>query len=411
MRILLMIVILMVVTNMASAQDVPTVRSGFRPDAPPYAIRGPYPVGFRALTTGTGADALSVAVWYPALNADGLEEKITYPAIPAKFEGMPPDQVMPSYGHALQDAAVDLSGGPYPVVIYSHGFAGHSYGTAYLLEHLASQGFVVLAPDHLEMWDPLYKDIPMSSVQRPLAIRQTIGFGEELTAAGGVLAGMIDTNTIAVVGHSYGGFTSLLMGGARFDFEALKATCAPLAPDHTIGVVCAPLLEKQAEMAQMAGLDAIPQGLWPSWSDPRIKAIVPMAAETELIGAAGLAEIKIPVLLINGTGDQTVPLEWGATPTWEYIGSSRKASVLFANADHSVIVASCSDFPWPLAIGWFAGCSDPVWDLDRAHDLYDHFITAFLLAELKGDAQARAALQPAAVSFPGISYEAVGYSD
>ncbi len=57
----------------------------------------------------------------------------------------------------------------------------------------------------------------------------------------------------------------------------------------------------------------------------------------------------------------------------------------------------------------FFCCADPVWDVDRAHDLIDHFVTAFLLATLKGDAEAAAALAPDAVSFPGIAYETTGF--
>ncbi len=382
---------------------------GLRPDAPPYALRGPHWVGFRTRIVESGSYPLSVAIWYPALNPEGLDEDITYPAVPAKFEGMPADYTLPSYGHALTDAAPDAQGAPYPLVILSHGFAGYSYGFAYLTEHLASQGFVVLAPDHPEMWDPTYRDIPTTSVQRPLDIQRTIALAEALTAEDGALAGMINTDTIAVAGHSYGGFTALLMAGARFDFDALRETCAPLPPEHTIGALCVPLLAEEAEMARLAGLDSPLEGLWPSWSDPRIKAVIVSAGETELLGADGLAEIDIPVLLINGSGDQTVPMEWGVTPTWDNITSDIKASVLLDNADQSVFTESCANFPWPLEIGWYAGCSDPVWDLARAHDLMNHFSTAFLLDTLTGDVDAHAALAPDAVSFPGVTYQAEGF--
>ena len=57
----------------------------------------------------------------------------------------------------------------------------------------------------------------------------------------------------------------------------------------------------------------------------------------------------------------------------------------------------------------FFCCADPVWDVDRAHDLIDHFVTAFLLAELYGDTDAAAVLAPAAVQFPGIEYETTGF--
>ena len=59
--------------------------------------------------------------------------------------------------------------------------------------------------------------------------------------------------------------------------------------------------------------------------------------------------------------------------------------------------------------GLFFLCADPVWDMDRAHDLINHFTTAFLLATLKGDGEARAALAPDAVQFPGVQYETTGF--
>jgi hypothetical protein len=46
--------------------------------------------------------------------------------------------------------------------------------------------------------------------------------------------------------------------------------------------------------------------------------------------------------------------------------------------------------------------------MDRAHDLINHFTTAFLLAELYQDADA-AALAPDAVHFPSVTYEAQGF--
>ena len=43
------------------------------------------------------------------------------------------------------------------------------------------------------------------------------------------------------------------------------------------------------------------------------------------------------------------------------------------------------------------------------HDLINHFVAAFLLAELKGDPEAAKALAPENVTFPSIQYEETGY--
>jgi hypothetical protein len=60
-------------------------------------------------------------------------------------------------------------------------------------------------------------------------------------------------------------------------------------------------------------------------------------------------------------------------------------------------------------VGMFWFCSDEVWDMLRAHDLTNHFVTAFFLATLKDDTEAAAALAPDAVQFPGITYKTTGF--
>ena len=73
-----------------------------------------------------------------------------------------------------------------------------------------------------------------------------------------------------------------------------------------------------------------------------------------------------------------------------------------------IFFTACPDAPELVDLGLAFYCSDPVWDMSRAHDLVNHFATAFLLAELKDDTEAAAALAPENVSFPGISYQTTG---
>jgi hypothetical protein len=67
------------------------------------------------------------------------------------------------------------------------------------------------------------------------------------------------------------------------------------------------------------------------------------------------------------------------------------------------------------AIRWYAKllagefCADTAWDRQQAHDLIGHFTTAFLLAELKQDHDAAAALAPDAVEFSKVTYATEGY--
>ena len=87
-----------------------------------------------------------------------------------------------------------------------------------------------------------------------------------------------------------------------------------------------------------------------------------------------------------------------------------KSRITFEGASHLLFFNSCAANPGIVEQGLFWACADPVWDMDRGHDLTNHFATVFLLAELKGDAEAAAALAPENVSFPGIQYETTGFA-
>jgi hypothetical protein len=122
------------------------------------------------------------------------------------------------------------------------------------------------------------------------------------------------------------------------------------------------------------------------------------------VSEEGYANIEIPALFMKSGNDEMAIPEYNVDPAWAYSGSASKSLVTLENAGH-VIAGYCDPAVVQAIPAFFPSCSDPVWDMDRAHDLIDHFVTAFLLAELTGDSDAAAALAPDAVQFPGISYE------
>ncbi|MBN2224633.1 MAG: hypothetical protein JW765_08170 [Deltaproteobacteria bacterium] len=188
------------------------------------------------------------AVWYPA---GGGKTRAVYDL-----------GTFSRSGRARTDAKPNASGGPYPLVVYSHGYAGCSVSSAYLCEALAAAGFVVAAPDHsddLKLYslcpgcrpEPfvglkiLFSAIDLANhlsagdydVQdfryRFIQIKAVIDY---LLAENGddrsPFFGLIDAGHIGAAGHSLGGFSVTVAAGARdvgidFPIDAVVSMSGP----------------------------------------------------------------------------------------------------------------------------------------------------------------------------------------
>jgi predicted dienelactone hydrolase len=316
-------------------------------------------------------------------------------------------------GHAIRDAMADNTSAPYPLVVFSHGYSSWASYYAYMPEHWASYGFVVIAPNHIEGQDAeiSFADHWITAIKRPQDIHRTLDYAETLTGPGGDMAGLIDMEQVAAAGHSTGGYTVLAAAGARYDWQSFNQRCeaAAAAGDPNAWICIQFPAGHKADMAALAGFDPMTEGLWPSMGDERVDAIIPMAGDSYIFDQAGLAAITIPVMAMGGTSDTGTPFDWGAKPTYDYASSSQKVLVALKEAEHVIFATNCTDSPWLVEMGFPGMCMDPVWDMDRGHDLINHFTTAFLLDLLKGDTEAAAALAPDQVAFPGITYEAQGF--
>lgn len=376
-----------------------------RPDAPLYGVRGPYAVGVRDFVIDGTAEysrAITVSVWYPALNLNSVPEQITYAMDITPNTEYPP---VPVYGRALQDAEPVTAGAPFPLVLYSHGAWSFRQSAAYLVEHLASYGFVVIAPDHVDNWGTLLQPTHLAEILRPIELHRTLDYAESLTAPDGALAGLIDMAHVAAAGWSFGGEEAMLLAGARLNLNEFFAGCAK---NNELSGDCG-YRDVVNEMATRAGLDAPPQELWPDWSDSRVDAVVALAPGAHLFGKTGTAAMHAPILFMMGSLDDAVGPALAYFDTYHQLLDARKSLVTLENADHLVFFNACPANPGIIDEGLYWVCSTPVWDMDRAHDLINHFATAFLLTELKGDIEAAAALAPENVAFPGIQYETTAF--
>ena len=146
-------------------------------------------------------------------------------------------------------------------------------------------------------------------------------------------------------------------------------------------------------MATRAGLPAAPSGLWPSFGDPRVKAVISMAGDAYPFDQRGLAELKVPIMAMGGTIDEGTPYTWGAKLTYDHAASKNKTLITFPGAGHFVFVDPCENLPCVQNFSYRDPfCTDAVWGTRRPLDTVKHYTTAFLRDTLNADPKARAAL-------------------
>jgi dienelactone hydrolase len=196
-----------------SAATAPATTSTSVPSGPVYAKPGPYVAGVTTLHMG---DTL-VEVWYPA---DRGSEAGKQPDAYQLADWLPPAlraKVPPGTATFTTNAYRDLpasSHGPYPLVLFSHGFAGYRDQSTFLTTHLATWGFVVAAPDVASRdLASVFGQTPAKPQTDAQVLRATVDLMKaENGRSGGPLAGRVDSAKLAVMGHSSGGFDAIQFG-------------------------------------------------------------------------------------------------------------------------------------------------------------------------------------------------------
>ncbi|MEO7571246.1 MAG: hypothetical protein ABIX10_02305 [Acidimicrobiales bacterium] len=180
-----------------------------------YAEPGPHPVGVATLSLGKGPE---VEVWYPA--AEGTTGTVAYDvrdfAPPAIRDILTADIPATFEVDGARDAAA-AEDGPFPVVLFSHGFTGIRVQSSFLTAHLASWGMVVVAPDHpsRDLFNVLGGTASGDRADSVDDLLQALDLiTTEGTTAGSIFEGLVDPDRVAALGHSAGGGTVL---GAALD--------------------------------------------------------------------------------------------------------------------------------------------------------------------------------------------------
>jgi predicted dienelactone hydrolase len=191
-----------------------------------------------------------------------------------------------------------------PLVLFSHGFASNRRDLDYLAEHLASHGYAVALVEHIGSNSERFQGLLTGLASPPLA-REAIdrpldlSFVLDQLTRDASLARHLNLEAVAVLGHSYGGYTALASAGAQLDGLGLQRFCRD-SLQRFISLNLSMLL--QCQVAEVTPLDQ-PLG------DRRIRAVVALNPITSrLFGQAGLRQLRVPTLLVGSSADLVTPL-------------------------------------------------------------------------------------------------------
>ena len=328
---------------------------------------GPYPVGVTTVllvdhsrtdnALAGGPRSLMTEIWYPATDdSRGLPKnrlldffnRNTDPGFIAVLQmafGVDLIQADKDFrNEAVRDART--RDGVFPLVLFSHGNGGLRMQNAFWCEHMASHGYIVMAPDHTGNCAVTFIDGRMfpfndsedgreqSRQDRPKDISFLIDAMARMNkGADSRFVENVDLDHIGVAGHSFGGFTST----------------------------------------------------WVADADPRVDAIAPMAG-----AGAERSNYTCPVMVLAATEDDTLGLERMADLRRYYDESKGpRYLVEFLNAGHfsfTEMYQLKSDFGDGCGTGTRITNGEPVTyiAMDIAFPLIKGYTTAFFGKYLKG---------------------------
>jgi len=187
------------------------------------------------------------------------------------------------------------------LVLISHGLWDDPESFEGWGEVLAAHGYTVLMPDHPgsdfnQQKAMLAGDAPPPGPEelrlRPLDVSALL----DAVRSGRLLPGAtLNTDAVAVVGHSWGGTTSLQLAGGVPTDQKLKSRCNDLKNSE----------RNLSWVLQCSWLSGINQA---AVADPRVKAVVAVSPPLRLLfDRSRLETLPAKVLLISGTRDWVVP--------------------------------------------------------------------------------------------------------
>lgn len=312
-----------------------------------FAPDGPYQVGVMIEHVKLPDRIAPVMIWYPARPASNA---------PAH------EYAKKFWGSAVLNAPPEKKGAPYPLINFSHGIGACGDCSVYYTENLASFGYVVVAIDHKDsamchiegepdismgkialsfltgggdlsttvynLFSDRFKDSGFSPFYRAEEASASIDFALALNQKpDSPFFKMMDPEKIGASGHSFGGFTTLAIGGLPYHCENFKYD------EQKCSVRSAEERRHLDPCCNFRGKDRDPMFM----RDARVKAMLPLGTSTSFpeLGQAA-KEIKIPFMIINGDSKK-FEAPWSGAWTIYENAPAPKYAVRLKKTDHMTI--------------------------------------------------------------------------
>ncbi len=325
------------------------------PELPPHIgddnpdTLGTWAVGHKSFTivdASRGDRPLLLDVWYPVDPEDATAGfRTTYPLVgPLGIESTVSIEKAP-----ISDVTERK------LIVFSHGYNGTNTQSTHLMETLASHGFIVASPEHTGNAQPSPTDTwEVAASNRVPDVSFVI---DSLLARSSYPSDAfyqrIDDQGIGVTGHSFGGATSMGM-----------------AVGWAVGT-----------------------------ADTRVTAIAPISGVMDYFTAL-LPDVVVPVMLLGGTEDESVPIE-NNDNAYELIpGTVYQADIVGATHTHFANVCEIGNFlidelnisiaDWPalgaeaLTEPYQQTCAEGAFSIDQATRLQNLYVVSFFKRHLLG---------------------------
>jgi predicted dienelactone hydrolase len=249
-----------------------------------------------------------------------------------------------AFGPYVMDIRPDagVAEGAFPLVVVSHGNGGSYILHRTIGVHLAEHGYIVALLEHPGN-NFRNNDLEGSTenlVNRPMHVRLTI----DAVMDDSLLGAAVEKNTVAVIGHSMGGYTALAVaGGTPWTADGNRLSIVP---------------------------------------DPRVKAIVLLTPATGwFIPKGSLENVTVPILMLAAEHDEFTP-PWNAEVVLKRIPD--RSQVTFRIIENAGHFSFLSPYPPNLKNAGFPPSMDPEgFDRDKFHKELPGELCEFLDEKLK----------------------------